>query len=212
MEIRSGDIVNLGICLPETVAAAAVETGRLREFTLTVESGPIGCVPATGLSFGCSHYPEAIVDQPSQFDFYDGGGLDVAVLGAFEVDAEGSVNVSAFAGRFAGVGGFVNIAQSARRVVFCCAFRAARVSLAARCASCGREAGEVRPAGSTGATGRWRGGASRSCTSPSGGVRTTAWLRWSNSRRAPTQKDILQQMARAPDPARPSRTCFRTPA
>jgi len=132
MEIRAGDIVNLGIGLPEGVAAAAAETGRLREFTLTLESGPIGGVPATGLSFGCSHYPEAIVDQPSQFDFYDGGGLDVAVLGAGEVDAEGSVNVSAFAGRFAGVGGFVNIAQSARRVVICCAFRAGGLEVSAQ--------------------------------------------------------------------------------
>lgn len=132
MEIRAGDIVNLGIGLPESVTTAAAESGRLHEFTLTVESGPIGGVPASGLSFGCSHYPEAIVDQPSQFDFYDGGGLDVAVLGAAEVDAEGSVNVSAFAGRFVGVGGFVNIAQSARRVVFCCAFRAGGLEVSVR--------------------------------------------------------------------------------
>jgi propionate CoA-transferase len=122
-EIRRGEVVNLGIGLPEAVAALAAERGRLGDFTLTVESGPTGGLPAGGLSFGCSHRPEAIIDQPAQFDFYDGGGLDVAVLGAAEVGEDGSVNVSSLGGRFAGVGGFVNIAQSARRVVFCCPFR-----------------------------------------------------------------------------------------
>ena len=130
-EIQRGDIVNLGIGVPEAVAAVAAETGRLGEFTLTVESGPTGGLPAAGLSFGCSHSPEAVTDQPAQFDFYDGGGLDIAVLGAVEVDADGSVNVSTFAGRFAGVGGFVNISTAARRVVFACTFRAGELEVAA---------------------------------------------------------------------------------
>lgn len=130
MEIQSGEIVNLGIGLPESVAAVAAETGRLADFTLTVESGPIGGIPTSGLSFGCSRFPEAVVDQPSQFDFYDGGGLDIAVLGAVEIDCEGSVNVSSFAGRFAGVGGFVNIAQSAKRIVFCSTFTAGDLEIA----------------------------------------------------------------------------------
>lgn len=129
-EVRGGDLVNLGIGLPEALASVAAETGKLGDFTLMIESGPNGGVPASGLSFGCSHYPEAIIDQPSQFDFYDGGGLDLAVLGAVEINAEGSVNVTHFAGRFAGVGGFMNISLSARRIVFCCTFRAGDLEIA----------------------------------------------------------------------------------
>ena len=121
-EIRPGNIVNIGIGIPELVAEAVLENGMLDQVHLSVESGHTGGFPLGAQGFGVVIGPDSMMDMARQFDFYEGGGLDLCCVGALQIDANGNVNGHYTKGKLSGIGGFANITQTTKRVVFCLTF------------------------------------------------------------------------------------------
>ena len=129
-ELYEGAVVNYGVGVPDAVAKLVVRRGELDRIYQTIEHGTYGGSLLDGVLFGYARNASAMLDAPTQFDFYAGGGLDIAFLGFGEFDAAGNVNVSRLGGLTVGPGGFIDIAQNARTVVFCGTLAAKGVRLA----------------------------------------------------------------------------------
>jgi len=123
-ELREGAVLNYGFGIPDGVARLIAERGETDRYYQTIEHGTYGGELLEGTLFGYARNATAMIDGPSQFDFYSGGGLDLAFLGFGEIDRAGNVNVSKLGGVTVGPGGFIDIAQNARKVVFCGTFDA----------------------------------------------------------------------------------------
>ena len=129
-ELKPGHVVNIGVGVPELVAAEAAKSGLLPQIALTVEAGSIKGLPVGGRAFGAAVAPQCICTAAEQFDFYDGGGLDICFIGALEIDGEGNVNGHCSPDKLSGIGGFINITQFTRKVVFCTTFSAGGLEVA----------------------------------------------------------------------------------
>jgi propionate CoA-transferase len=119
VELAAGNVINLGVGIPAVIPSVIAEEGMTNKITTTTELGVFGGVPAIGLDFGGALNAEAMIEHASMFDYYDGGGLDVVFVGLAQADRHGDINVSRFGNRVAGPGGFINITQSSKKVVFC---------------------------------------------------------------------------------------------
>lgn len=128
-ELHAGDLANLGVGMANGISYVALEEEFLNTFTLTVEQGLFGGLPGFGLDSGTAINPSAIVDMTSQFDLYNGGGLDFAGLSFAQIDARGNVNVTAVGSTPIGPGGFIDISQKAGTLVFCGTLRGGGLSV-----------------------------------------------------------------------------------
>lgn len=123
-ELKEGQIVNIGIGIPELIAEEVLEHNQLDDIHLSVEAGQTGGFPLGGKGFGCAIGADSILDMARQFDFYEGGGLDACFVGALQIDRHGNVNGHYTKGKLSGIGGLANISQATKKVVFCCTFNA----------------------------------------------------------------------------------------
>ena len=115
-------IVNFGVGMPAEVPMVLNDEGLKDYVYSTVEAGPWGGVPLQGSDFGLSMGPFAIIPLPDQFTLYEGGMIDLAVLGFMEVDPYGNVNPSSLPNKITGPGGFPVIVSGSPRIIFSGAF------------------------------------------------------------------------------------------
>ena len=130
MELIPHAVLNLGVGIPSDIAKVAAEENVIDLLVLTTEAGSIGGIPASIPHFGHAYNTECLLEEQSQFDFYDGGGIDITCLGLAQTDKHGNVNVTQFGSKIVGCGGFINVSQNAKKVIFCGTFTAGGLKIA----------------------------------------------------------------------------------